>query len=49
MSRIASLLLTFGGVWVDDNMCFVVRVHRVVACVVEGSFGASRLGLRRGL
>ncbi len=31
----------------DVKLCLFIRVRRVVACVVGGSFRASRLGLRR--
>ena len=46
-SRTGSLLLRFGGVWVDVNLCFVFRVRRVVAYIAGGSSRASRLGLGR--
>ena len=46
-SRSASLLLMFGGVWVDVKFGFVLRVRRVGACVVGGSFRASHLGQLR--
>ena len=42
-----SLLLRFGGVWVDVKNLFYLLVRRWVACVVGGSFRASRLGVRR--
>ncbi len=41
--RNPSLLLRFGGVWVDVKFCVVLRVRRLVACVVGGSFRASRV------
>ncbi len=46
-SRTASFLLRFGGGWVDVKVLFFIRARRAVACVVRGSFRASRIGLHR--
>jgi hypothetical protein len=35
------------GVWVNVKMCFLFWCVVGIACVVGGSFRASRLGLRR--
>ncbi len=46
-SRTASLVLGFGGVWVDVKMFLCLKVRRAADFIVGGSFRAShRLGRR---